>query len=104
MNKGEEKGDLSKLSHASFMQIACDVIFAQIASSGNPKKQMSAIKAFKTYGEAAVAAIIKEFTQLTKGAVPGKPVVGAVDASTLTFDEKKKGHACSKPHQRKVER
>ena len=51
---------------------------------------MSATKGFKMYGEAAVAAIIKEFTQLTKGAVPGKPVVRPVDASTLTFDEKRK--------------
>ena len=90
MNKREEKGDLSKLSHASFMQVVCDVIFAQTATSGNQKKQMSATKGFETYGEAAVAAIIKEFTQLTKGAVPGKPVVGAVGASTLTFDGKRK--------------
>ena len=51
---------------------------------------MSAAKGFKTYGESAVAAVIKEFTQLTKGAVPGKSVLGPVDASTLTFDEKRK--------------
>ena len=38
MNKGEEKGNLSKFSHASSMQIACGVIFAQTATSGNPKK------------------------------------------------------------------
>ena len=71
MNRGEGKGDKRDLSHASFMQLACDVIFTQTAISGGPKKQTSAIKGFKIYGEAAVAAIIKEFTQLTKGAVPG---------------------------------
>ena len=44
--------------------------FSQIATSGVPKKRMSAIKGFKTYGETSVAAMIKEFTQLTKGTVP----------------------------------
>ena len=34
--------------------------------------------------------MLKEFTQLIKGSVPGKPVVEHVDASTLTHDEKRK--------------
>ena len=49
---------------------------------------MSATKCFKPYVESAVAAMIKGFTQLSKGAVPEKPGVGPVDASTLTHDEK----------------
>ena len=34
--------------------------------------------------------MIKEFTQLNEGAVPGKPVVVPTDASTLTDLEKRK--------------
>ena len=90
MNNEEGRGDLNELSHESFMRIACDVLFAQTAKSGGSNKQMSANRGFKMYGEAAVAAIIKEFTQLTNGAAPGKPVVRPVDASTLTSDEKRK--------------
>ena len=42
------------------------------------------------FGQAAVAAMIKEFTQLNEGTVPGKPVVISTDARTLAVDEKKK--------------
>ena len=88
---GVTKGEKQDMpSQPSLMQVACDVIFAQAAKQGAPGKQMSAHKGFKMYGELAVAAIVKEFTQLSIGAVPGKPVVGAVDASTLTRQEKKK--------------
>ena len=52
--------------------------------------QMSANVGFKKYGQPAVAAIIKEFTQLNEGAVPGKPVVRPIDAATLSPIEKKK--------------
>ena len=52
--------------------------------------QMSANAGFKKYGEAVVAAMVKEFTQLNEGAVPGKPVVVPIDATTLTDSEKKK--------------
>jgi hypothetical protein len=69
------------------MQIACDVIFAQAAKHGTPGKQMSASKGFKMYEKLAVAAIANESTQLSIGSVPGKHVVGAVDASTLTRQE-----------------
>ena len=37
-----------------------------------------------------MAAIIKEFTQLTKGELPRNTVVEPFDASTLIFDEKRK--------------
>ena len=89
MNRGEEKGDECDSSYAPFIQVVYDVIFAQTATSCGPKRQMSTTKGFKTYGESAVVTIVKEFTQLTKGAVPDKPVVGPVEASTLNFDEKK---------------
>jgi len=46
----------------SYMKLACDVIFTQ----------MTAKKGFKQFGAKAVAAMIKEFTQLNEGAVPGK--------------------------------
>ena len=77
----------------SLMQKACDIIFTQAANQGKLRKQMSATKGFKVYGKLAVAAMVKEFTQLSVGAVPGKPVVGPVDASTLTSQEKKKAMA-----------
>ena len=63
------------------MNKVLQVVFAQ---------QMSAKKGIKKYGKRAIAAILKEFTQLDKGAVPGKPVVEPVDATTLSYDVKKR--------------
>ena len=51
-------------------------------------QQMSTEKGIKKFGERAVAALIKEFSQLNNGAVPGKPVIEPIDASTLTAEEK----------------
>ena len=51
---------------------------------------MSAKQGFKLFGQAAVAAMIKEFSQLNDGAVPGKPVVVPIDVTTITFKEKEK--------------
>jgi hypothetical protein len=45
----------------SLMKIACDVIFTQMSVNAGIKK----------HGEAAVAAMIKKYTQLNEGAVPG---------------------------------
>eukprot|EP00957_Ditylum_brightwellii_P149694 11399689-Ditylum_brightwellii.AAC.1 len=44
------------------------------------------------YGEIGLAAVVKEFTQLNKGAVPeqNKPVVEPIDTDLLTADDKKK--------------
>ena len=64
----------------TYTKLACEVVFTQ----------MTAKKGFKQFGTKAVAAMIKEFTQLNEGAVPGKPVVEPTDASTLTDTEKKK--------------
>ena len=46
--------------------------------------------------------MIKKFTQLNEGAVPGKPVVIPTDASTLT-DVEKKGSPRGKSDKGKVE-
>ena len=52
--------------------------------------QMNAKKGIKQFGERAVAAIFKEFRQMDKGPMPGKPVFGPQDASKMTPLEKKK--------------
>ena len=76
----------------SLMNIACDVIFTQMHTKPELKKyaQMPAKKGIKVFGQAAVAAMIKEFSQLNQGAVPNKPVVAPVDVNTITPQEKKK--------------
>ena len=68
------------MSQHTYMQMATDVIFTQ----------MSAREGIKKHGQAAIAAMIKEFTQLNDGAVPGKPVVKPIDVSSLTHLEKSK--------------
>ena len=53
---------------------------------------MSASKGIKKFGEKGLAAVIKEFTQLNKGAVPSKhkPVVVPIDPNTLSKEDKQK--------------
>eukprot|EP00957_Ditylum_brightwellii_P025086 1898722-Ditylum_brightwellii.AAC.1 len=53
---------------------------------------MSAKKGMEKYREIGLAAVVKEFTQLSKVAVPeqNKPVVEPIDADLLTADDKKK--------------
>ena len=51
---------------------------------------MSAKKGIKKFGEHAVAAIIKEFSQLNERVVPGKPVMDTLDANMLSYKEKSK--------------
>ena len=51
--------------------------------------QMNAKKGMKLFKERAVAAMIKEITQLDRGAVDGKPVVIPIDPKSLTEDMKK---------------
>ena len=53
-------------------------------------QQMSVNKGFRKFGEAAVAAMLKELNQLDKGAVPNKPVIEPIDYDTLNYDERKK--------------
>jgi len=61
------------------MKIACDVMFTQ----------MSAKAGIKKFGERAVAALIKEFTQLDRGPMQGKPVVKGISADSLTSEERR---------------
>ena len=74
------------------MKIACNVTFAQTNTHAKQKKygQMSAKAGIRKFGQTAIAAMIKELTRLDEGAVPGKPVVVPVDASTLIALEKGK--------------
>ena len=80
MNGKKETANQHDMMQHNYMQTACDVVFTQ----------MSANAGFKKYGEPAVAAMIKEFTQLSEGAVPGKPVVRPIDPTSLSFSEKKR--------------
>ena len=69
-------------------RLACAVnaCFAQYEKH----KEMSAKKGFREFGEEAVAAMFREFDQLDKGAVPGKPVVVPVNPDTLTPEQLEK--------------
>ena len=79
-NGSTKKVSKKATSQETYMQIATDIIFTQ----------MSAREGFKKHGQAAISAMIKEFTQLSNGAVPGKPVVRPIDVSSLTPLEKSK--------------
>ena len=78
--------------HKTYMDIACDIVFAHVSDGNNSKRysQIPAKKGFRQFGQIAVAAMIKEFTQLNEGAVPGKPVVIPTNAKSLTPLEKNK--------------
>ena len=65
----------------NLMNKAVGIILAQ---------QMSAKRGIKLFGEKAISAIIKEFTQLDQGAFPGKPVVHPLNAHELSIEEKRK--------------
>eukprot|EP00957_Ditylum_brightwellii_P014342 1079502-Ditylum_brightwellii.AAC.1 len=40
------------------------------------------------FGEQAIAAMLKEFKQLVKGTVPGKPVIKPIDPNSLDYEQK----------------
>ena len=67
--------------HHVFFQAALKTLFLS--------PQMSARRGIKEFGQRAVAAMLKEFTQLDQGAFPGKPVVEPVKYSSLTEEEKR---------------
>ena len=79
-----ERHSIEKDKNKSWMNIALKHIGAIFT-------QMHASKGIKEYGMEAVAAIIKELTQLDVGAVPGKNqrVCVPIDPSTLTDEEMK---------------
>jgi len=70
----------------SFMSVAANYLFAQV----NKHAQMSAKVGIKKFGDRAVAAMLSEYKQLTKRAMPGKPVFGTIDPTTLTTEEKRR--------------
>ena len=76
-NCSDERNE-SKNENVSYMRKAVDVVFTQ----------MTAKRGIKLFGEKAVAAMVKEFTQLDKGAFPGNPVVGPIDPTILTQEDK----------------
>ena len=51
--------------------------------------QVSAKEGIRRWGDLAIAAIIKELRQLQEGAMPGKPVIEAIDPELLTDEDKK---------------
>jgi hypothetical protein len=63
----------------SYQSVAHDVMFTQ----------MSAKKGIKLFGETAVAAMFKEFHQMDRGPMPGKPVFGPQDSTLMTPLQKK---------------
>ena len=63
----------------NYMKTTVDVMFTQ----------MSAHRGIKMFKERAVAAMIKELTQLDRGAVEGKPVVIPINPKSLTPENKK---------------
>jgi hypothetical protein len=70
--------DKNVVQQADLWQTAVNVMFTQ----------MTALKGIKRFGESAVSAMVREFTQLDKGVVPNKPVILPKDPSTLTRKEK----------------
>ena len=67
--------------NGDIMQKAIGIIFAQ---------QMSAKKGIKKFGEKAIAALMKEFSQLDQGAFPGKPVIQPTYSEKLTTEERRR--------------
>jgi hypothetical protein len=84
--KGHRIGVRERRAKESFLSVAADVLFAQVGEFS----QITAKAGIKRFGDKAVAAMLQEFKQLNEGAVPGKPVFGTVDPSTLNREEKKR--------------
>ena len=63
----------------TYYSTACEVMFTQ----------MNAKKGIKQFGERAVAAMFKEYEQLDKGPMPGKPVFEPINYNDLTQEERK---------------
>ena len=64
-------------------------MFVQIPNKYREFDQMTAREGFKRFGEDAVIAMLKEYTQLDKGAVEGKPVIEGISADSLSEEQKK---------------
>ena len=70
----------------SFMSVAANYLFTQVTEHA----QMSAKAGIKKFGDQAVAAMLSEYKQLNEGPMPGKPVFGCIDPTTITREEKRR--------------
>ena len=80
MNGVKDGSNVEDSDIKRYINLACDVM----------STQMSAKRGIKRFGARAIAALVEEFTQLNKGAVPGKPVVVPTDFNSLTDAKKRK--------------
>ena len=80
----------SDINAPSYLRRAVDVIFTQLEEDEKKFKDMPAHKGMKLFGERAVAACMKEFSQLAHGVMPGKPVIVAVNNKDLTAEDRMK--------------
>ena len=62
------------------MKVATDVMFTQISAKAGIKK----------FREKAVAAMVKEYRQIYKRPIEGKPVVTPIDPDTLSYKKNRK--------------
>ena len=87
VNKKHHSGD-----HSTLFGKAMSVVSQQVIKKKplvGEFDQMSARAGIKSFGAAAIAAMIKEFLQLDKGAFPGKPVVEPVNHNSILTQEQK---------------
>ena len=68
----------SKYETDSFMKVATDVIFTQIYEKAGINK----------FGEKEVAATVKDYRQIDKWPMDGKPVVTPIDPDMLSYEDK----------------
>ena len=52
--------------------------------------QVSAREGIQRWGDQAIAAIVKELKKLQEGAMPGKPVIEAIDPNKISEEDKRK--------------
>jgi hypothetical protein len=70
-----------------YLHRVVNVIFTQLEDDKKKYKDMPAAKGIKLFGERAVAAVLKEFTQLSEGPMEGKPVIEPIHPSNFTAHE-----------------
>ena len=82
--KGAKVGLRERRAKKSFMSVAVDVLFTQLGEFS----QMTAKAGIKRFRDRAIVAMLQEFKQLNKGAVPNKPVIQPVSPKEITQEEK----------------
>ena len=82
--------DEKESNHVEYMNKCMKILCTQFDTpKQEPKKDMPALQGLKLWGEEALTAILKEFSQMNKGPKGDDPVVKPVDPNTLTAVEKK---------------